>query len=401
MKQPTRRRVLMILENNPFQRDNRPKSEARALVSAGYKVSVISPLPPGGEVGEMVDGVNLYQFPAPPDANGFLGYVWEFAYATFVISVLSVVVLLREGFDILHAHNPPDTFFLIAAFYRLLGKRFVYDHHDLAPEMYYHARFRSRGNRLVCEILRLFEKLTCRVADLVIATNESYKSMEMERDGVPEERIAVVRNGPDLDCLYPVEPDPELRMRANTILCYVGRISPQDGLDYLLRAMSHLVHDLDRPDVLCLVLGDGDALDEAKALAKELQIEEHVSFFGWVWSSNLMRRYLATADIGIDPAPSNPYNDRCTMVKMMEYMASEKPIVAFDLPEHRVTAQDAAVYARPNDEFDLARQIVSLMDDPERRRKMAQAGRDRIEKELAWQHQEKRLLDAYKALSAA
>jgi len=400
MKKPVRRRVLMLLENNPYQFDQRPKREARALVRAGYRVSVISPLPPGGNVQEVVDGIHFYQFPPPPAANGFLGYLWEYAYATGVISVLSLVVLLREGFDILHAHNPPDTFFLIAAFYKLLGKRFVYDHHDLAPEMYYYARFRTGGNRLVYQILGLLEKLTCRIADLVLATNESYKAVEMERSKVPEERVTVVRNGPDLDSLHPADPDPELGLRASTILCYVGRISPQDGLDYLLRALSHLVYDLDRSDVLCVVIGDGDALSEAKTQASELQIEEHVLFVGWVSDPTLIRRYLATADIGVDPAPSNPYNDRCTMVKMMEYMALEKPIVAFDLPEHRVTAQDAAAYARPNDEFDFAQQIASLMDDPKRRREMGQTGRGRIEKELAWPHQEKYLLEAYKALSA-
>ena len=210
-------RVLMLLENNPYQSDVRPKREARALMSAGYRVSVISPLPPSNSVDEVADGVHLYQFPAPPTAKGFLGYLWEYAYATSVMFALSLVVLLREGFDILHAHNPPDTFFLIAAFYKLLGKRFVYDHHDLVPEMYY-ARFGNSGNRFIHHTLLWCEKMTCRLADWVITTNESYKAMEMERGQVPAERISVVRNGPDLERVRPVEPDPALRRRANTIL---------------------------------------------------------------------------------------------------------------------------------------------------------------------------------------
>ena len=386
----------MLLENNPYQFDPRPKREARTLVRAGYRVSVISPRPPGGKVYEVMDGVHLYQFLAPPAANGSLGYLWGYAYATGVSFVLSLVVLLREGFDILHAHNPPDTFFLVAAFYKLLGKRFVYDHHDLAPEMYY-ARFRGSGNRLVYQALVLLERLSCRLADHVIATNESYKAVEMERGRVPAERITIVRNGPDLERLQPVERDPALRQSTNTILGYVGTMGPQDGVDYLLRALHHLIYDLDRHDVFCVIIGKGDMLPELKALAKELHIEEYTWFTGWIPDEELIR-YLSTADICVDPDPSNPFTDRCTMIKMMEYMALGKPIVAFDLPEHRVTAQDAAVYARPNDELDFARQIAALMDDPQRRQKMGQMGRERVETELAWAYQEKHLLEAYEAL---
>jgi len=389
--------VLMLLENNPFQFDNRPKREARALVRAGYRVSVISPRPPGDRLYEVVDGVRLYQFPAPRAGNGFLGYLWEYGYSMVATFVISLLVFLREGFDIIHAHNPPDTFFLIAAFYKLFGKRFVYDHHDLAPEMYY-ARFEGSGNRLIYRTLVLFEKLSCRLADHVIATNESYKAVEMERGGVPAERITTVRNGPDLEELQLVEPDPTLQQRANTILGYVGRMGPQDGVDYLLRALYHLVYDLDRRDVFCVIIGKGDILPELKSLAKELHIQEYVWFTDWIPDEDLIR-YLSTADICVDPDPSNPFNDRCTMIKMMEYMALGKPIVAFDLPEHRVTTQDAAVYARPNDELDFARQVAALMDDPQRRQKMGHIGRERIETELAWSYQEQHLLEAYGALN--
>ena len=368
--------VLMLLENNPYQSDPRPKREACTLVKAGYRVSVICPRPPGGKLYEVMDGVRLYQFPAPAAANGLLGYLWEYGYSMVVTFVISLLVFLREGFDVIHAHNPPDTFFLIAAFYKLLGKRFVYDHHDLAPEMYY-ARFGDGGNRFVYHTLVLLEKLSCRLADCVIVTNESYKAVEMERGQMPAERITIVRNGPDLEGLQPVEPDPALRQRADTILGYVGRMGPQDGVDYLLRALYHLIYDLDR---------------------RELHIEEYVWFTGWIPDEDLIR-HLSTADICVDPDPSNPFNDRSTMVKMMEYMALGKPVVAFDLPEHRVTAQDTALYARPNDELDFARQIVVLMDDPERRKRMGQRGRERIETELAWSYQEEHLLEVYEVLS--
>jgi len=389
--------VLMLLEDDPYQFDTRTKCQALTLARAGYRVSVISPRQPGGKLHEVVDGVHLYQFPAPPAGNGFLGYLWEYGYSMVATFALSLLVFFREGFDVVHAQNPPDTFFLIAAFYKLFGKRFVYDHHDLAPEMYY-ARFRDNGNCLVYHALVLLEQLSCRLADRVIATNESYKTVEMERGRVPAERITVVRNGPDLELLQPVDPDPALRKRANTILGYVGKMGCQDGVDYLLRAVRHLVSDLHRRDVFCVIIGPGTVLPELKALAKELRIQEYIWFTGLVPHEDLIR-YLSTADICIDPDPSNPFNDRCTMIKMMEYMAFGKPIVAFDLPEHRVTAQDAAVYARPNDELDFARQIAALMDDPQRRQRMGKKGRERIETELAWSYQEKHLLEAYEALN--
>jgi glycosyltransferase involved in cell wall biosynthesis len=396
MKASAGKCVLMLLENNPYQTDGRVTREARTLVRAGYQVSVICPRSGGGRTQEVVDGVHLYQFPSPPDSKGFLGYLWEYAYATSAIFALSVVALFREGFDILHAHNPPETFFPIAAFYKLLGKQFVFDHHDLSPEMY-RARSRGGGNRLVCYALVLFEKLTCRLADHVIATNESYKTVEMERGRVSAERITVVRNGPDLERLEPVEPDPTLRQRANTILGYVGLMGPQDSVDYLLRALYHLIYDLGRRDVFCVIIGRGVTLPELEALAKSLCLQDHVWFTGWITEEELIR-YLSTADICVDPDPSNPFNDRSTMIKLMEYMALGKPIVAFDLPEHRVTAQNAAVYARPNDELDFAQQIASLMDDSDRRKKMGRLGRERVETELDWSHQAEHLLEAYKTL---
>lgn len=390
------RRVLMWLENNPYPQDTRVPREATTLVSAGYEVSVICPVGPQQSCHEVLDGVHVYRFPPPPSGDGLLGYLLEYGYSMLATLVLSLLVLLRRGFDVIHAHNPPDTFVFIAALYKLLGKRFVFDHHDLAPEMY-HARFRDGGSRLLYNALILLERLSCRLADHVIATNESYKAVEMERGKVPEQRITVVRNGPDLDRLEPVEPDASLRQRANTILGYVGEMAPQDGVDFLLRALHHLVYDLGRNDVLCVIVGKGSELTQLKALASELEIEEYVWFTGSIPDEHMIR-YLSTADICVDPDPSNPFNDRCTMVKMMEYMALRKPIVAFDLPEHRVTAQDAAVYARPNDELDFARKIASLIDDPEQCKRMGEKGRDRVEKELTWPHQEKFLLQAYETI---
>lgn len=390
-------RVLMLLENNPYPQDDRVCREARALVTAGYQVVIICPMGPGQPWRELLDDVHVYRFPAPLAANGFLGYLWEYGYSMIATFLISLLVFLCRGFDVVHAHNPPDTFVVIATFYKLLGKRFVYDHHDLAPEMYY-ARFGGSGNRLVYHTLVLLEKLSCRLADHVITTNQSYKTVETQRSGVPETRITIVRNGPDLKCIQLVEPDPDLQLQKEKIIIgYVGVIGFQDGIDYLLRALQYLVCDLGRTDFFCIIIGNGDAWASLKVLATQLGLDEYIWFTGWTAHTNVIR-YLSIADICVAPDPSNSYNDRSTMIKMMEYMALKKPIVAFDLPEHRFTAQTAALYVRPNDELEFAGALAQLMDDPEQRQAMGSFGRRRVETELAWCHSVPNLLKAYRRL---
>jgi glycosyltransferase involved in cell wall biosynthesis/peptidoglycan/xylan/chitin deacetylase (PgdA/CDA1 family) len=397
MKRSTTTRVLMLLENNPYVRDIRVVAEASALTNAGYHVTVIAPAARGHRWHEVVDGVVTYSYPAPPALNGVLGFIWEYGYTMAASFMLSLVVFLRHGFDIIHSHNPPDLFVFIAAFYKLFGVRFVFDHHDLSAEMYC-ARFGARSSRLIYRVLVGLEKLSCRLADHVIATNESYMAVEVERDGVPPGRITIVRNGPDLNRTRPVEPDPGLRGLGKTVIGYVGEMGFQDGIDYLLRAIRYLAYDLHRTDFFCVLVGKGAAWDRLQALSTELGIGEHVWFPGRVSDDDLLR-YLCAADICVDPDPSNPFNDRSSMIKMSEYMALAKPIVAFDLPEHRFTAQQAALYARPNDEAAFARALAELMDDPERRRVMGAFGRQRVESALAWPYSIPCLLKAYSTLT--
>jgi glycosyltransferase involved in cell wall biosynthesis len=393
MQTPTGRRILMLLENNPYPQDVRVRQEAEALVASGYGVSVVCPRASDQPWRELLDGVCVYRFPAPPPANGLLGYVWEYSYSMAAIFLLSIVVWLREGFDAIHAHNPPDTLVLLAVPYKLLGRRILFDHHDLAPELYW-ARFEGGGNRLVRRVLILCERLACRFADHVICTNESYKLVDMQRGRVPEEHITVVRNGPALREFERAERHPGVHKDGRTVVGYAGAMATQDGVDHLMLALRHLVYELGRSDVLCLLVGAGVAMAGSQLLAEELGLAGHVLFTGWVGRADVVR-YLSVADICVAPEPSNPYNDRCTTIKMMEYMALGKPIVAFDLPEHRVTAQDAAAYAHPNDEFDFAQQIALLMSDATRREAMGQLGRERIERELAWCYSVPNLLDAY------
>lgn len=393
----THHRVVMLLENNPYSQDNRVKQEAVSLANAGYYVTVICPKPKNGKFyDEVADNIALFQYPAPPEGDGIMNYVWEYGYSMIMLFLVSLVVAVWKGFDVVHTHNPPDTMFPIGAFYKLFGKKFVFDHHDLAPENYF-ARFGDNSKPWLHKLLLLCERYTYRVADHVIATNESYKKVAQERGQKSPSEITIVRNGPNRERIRPVEPDPELRKRAGTLLGYVGIMGPQDGIDYLLRAMQKLIYDLDYRDVYVILMGKSGQINELRQYANDLGIGQNIEFSGWIDTKDLVRN-LSTVDICLIPDPSNPFNDKCTMIKIMEYMAVGKPIVSFDLPEHRFSAQDAAVYAPNNDELQFAKLIVELMNDPEKRKAMGEFGLKRIDTTLAWRYQEKNLIHAYEKL---
>jgi glycosyltransferase involved in cell wall biosynthesis len=386
----------MLLGNNPYPLDPRVRLEATTLAEAGYDVAVLCPRWPGQKRRERINGVAVHRYRSPVRAGGALGYATEYLVATVAAFAFALRSLTSGGFDVLHAHNPPDTFSLVGGVFKPFGKRFVYDHHDLTPEMY-DALYGTHAKRFVRRTLLLLEKLSYRVADHVIATNESYREMAITRGGVPPEDITIVRNGPDPNTTFSAEPDPALRARAKTILAYVGIMGKQDGIDHLLRALHHLVYDLGESSTFCVLIGEGDLLDDLRQLADELNLTDHVWFTGFIPRADLLR-YVTTADICVDPDPSNPFNDRSSMIKITEYMALGKPIAAFDLPEHRFSAQKAAAYARPNDDMDLARVIAELSRDPERRAEMGRFGRRRVEEELGWQHSAPHLLEAYRAI---
>lgn len=388
----------MLLENCPYPQDTRVRIEATALFAAGHQVTVIAPGLREQPSRETVGGVLVCRYRAPRSGVGIRGFLWEYTYAMIATALLSLRIFVRSGFDVVHAHNPPDTFVVIAAFYKLFGKRFVFDHHDLSPEMY-HARF-PQGSGLPYRALLWFEKLTFRLADRVISTNDSLRQIAIDRGNVTPDRITIVRNGPQLERIDAAIPDPKFRQRAAFVFGYGGEMGVQDGLDYLLRALKHLIEDLGRSDFHCVLIGDGDARPMLEATTRSLGLENHVYFTGMITQAELFS-IIAATDICLDPDPSNPYNDRSTMVKMIEYMALSKPIVAFDLPEHRVSAGEAALYARPNNELDFATKIAALMDDPERRAAMGRIGRQRVEDDLAWSFQADRLVGLYSQLAEA
>lgn len=386
----------MLLENSCYPDDIRVLREAVSLVSFGHRVTVIAPRGKQEKYREVHQGVRIYRYPRPAEGESGLGYVWEYGVSLFCTFWLTAWVFLRRGFDVIHSHSPPDLYVLIAMCYWPLGKKFVFDHHDISPEMYV-ARFQGNGNPWIVRALTFFEGLSCRFATHVITVNESYKRLVMARHAIPETKMTVVRNGPSFDRLYQVEPDAAIVARGQTVLGYVGVMGFQDGIDSLIRALHKLKTDLGRNDFYCILIGKGSSLEYLKGLVRQLELEEHVLFTGYVSHDDLLK-YLSTCDICIAPDPYNPFNDRSTMIKVMEYMSLSKPVVAYRLVEHQVTAQGAAVYAAVSDELDFARKIEELMNDPERRRQMGALGRQRAEDVLAWSHQERHLQAAYAAV---
>lgn len=395
----SRGRVLHISENLPLPFDRRVWLELNALRRGGYQVSAICPMGESWTTPfEEIDGIAIWRYPAPPPTRGFLSYVWEFLYCWLQTARLSVVVRRRRGFDVIHAANPPDTFWAIALFYKPFGVRYVFDHHDLCPELYL-ARFgeRRRGD-LAYRVLRWLERAQFRTADHVISTNESYREVALTRGRVPAGRVTVVRSGPSRERFATVRPvDPALRRGRAALVAYLGVMAPQDGVDHLLRAAAHLVHDAGRTDVGFTLVGSGDSFDDLRALAHDLGLDDHVEFTGRIPDAEV-EAILATADVCVCPDPRNPLNDVSTMNKVLEYMACGRPVVAYDLREHRYSAGEGALYAEPNREQDLAARIAELLDDPERRRTMGEYNRRRFLEQMAWEHNAGRLLEAYDKL---
>jgi glycosyltransferase involved in cell wall biosynthesis len=323
----------------------------------------------------------IYRYPSPPDASSAVGFLYEFAYSWLRTLLLGLRVLRREGFDVIQACNPPDTYFAFAWLFKPLGKRFVYDQHDLAPETY-EARF-ERPSRVISWGLRVLERLTYRTADRVIVTNESYRDVALTRGGKAPDVVAVVRNGPDPAEMRRQSSRLELRNGRRFLCCYAGLMAPQDGVDLVVRAADMLVHEMGRRDCSFVLLGEGVSYEPVRALVREFGLEEYVTMPGFVEDEELAA-YLSTADLGLCPEPRNPFNEVSTMVKVMEYMAFELPMVAFDLKETRFSADDAAVYVTPNEVQEFAAAIAALLDDPERRTAMGRTGRRRVEETLAW-----------------
>ena len=392
------RRVLIIVQNLPVPFDRRVWQEATALKANGYEVAVICPAAREYTARyECLQGIHIYRHPLPLEAKGALGYLLEYASSLFWELVLSLRVLRHHGFDVIHACNPPDNIFLVAGLYKMLaGKRFLFDHHDINPELF-EAKFGRRG--FFYWLVRFSELLTFLVADVSIATNESYRKVALQRGRMPAEKVFVVRSGPSLDRLKILPPVPQWKKGRRYLVGYVGVMGAQEGIPYLLEAARHIVKDMGREDVQFVLAGSGPALEEMRQLSSQMGLDSHVEFLGRVSDQTLLE-VLNTADVCVNCDEVNEMNDKSTMNKIMEYMALGKPIVQFELTEGRFSARDASVYARPNDARDFAAKIVALLADPARRERMGQFGRDRVERHLAWKYEAPKLLGAYEALFA-
>jgi glycosyltransferase involved in cell wall biosynthesis len=391
-------KVLIIVQNLPVPLDRRVWLECQALVRAGFTVSVICPKGPGDPGHEVIDGVSIHKYRPAPATTGLLSYLWEFLYSWVRTALLSVRVWRRTGFDVVQACNPPDTYWLLARLWRTRGVRFVYDQHDLNPEVFLSRFGRPRGlvARLQYRTLLWLEGSTYRAADEVVSTNESYRRTAIERGGVRPERVTVVRSGPDTTRMRPRPPLPELRRGRRHLLVYLGIMGPQDGVDVALRALAHLVHEQHRDDVHLALLGFGDCYDDLVRLAGELGVADRTTFTGRA-GPETVAEYLSTAVLGLSPDPSNPLNDVSTMNKVMEYMAFATPVVSFDLTETRVSAGETGTYADPaSGVTGLAAAIAGLLDDPDRRLELALTARARAVAELDWRPQAERYVEVFR-----
>jgi glycosyltransferase involved in cell wall biosynthesis len=388
------RRVLIIVQNLPVPFDRRVWLEATSLAAAGYSVSVICPKMKGASAGrEVIEDVEIFRYPLPFEAHGKLGFIAEFAWCFVMTALLSTrVALFERGFDVLHVCNPPDIYWPLGIMYRLVGKVFLFDHHDLSPEMFA-AKF-GRDSGLLYRALLFLERMTFRVAQVIITTNESHKTVATMRGGKQAQQVHVVRSGPDLSRFKVCEPVANWSCGKQFLLAYLGEICKQDGVDHLVRVMKRLRDEFGRHDVHCVFMGGGPHQAAIAAYAAEIGVMDCCTFTGRVSDSTLCE-VLSTADIGIDPDPKTPWSDKSTMNKVVEYMFFGLPVAAYDLHETRVSAGDAGLYVTDNDERALAQAIGQLLDDKSARQRMGEIGRRRVCEKLSWAYSVPPLLAAY------
>jgi glycosyltransferase involved in cell wall biosynthesis len=391
-------RILILVQNEPLPQDRHVWNQCGALTRAGYDVTVVCPqgATRHQEAYERLGGVDIHRYRPRTADGGIVAYGLEYASALWSMGRLARRLAKQRPFDLVHACSPPDFLLLAMLPLRRQGTRFIFDHHDLTPELFA-SRF-GRPGGLVHRATLLAEQVAFRLADVVLSVNDSYRQVALTRGRRRAEDVFVVRTGPDLTRFTPVAPEPALKRGKPYLLSYVGVMGPQDGVDHAVRALAALQRR--RRDWHAVFMGDGEVLDEMRQLADDLGLADDVEFTGWV-EHDTVARVLSTSDVCLAPDPKNLLNDVSSMIKISEYMAMGRPMVSYDLRESRVGAGDAAVFAVADDVEDFAVRVDELLDDPERRAAMGEAGRARAEGVLAWEHQERSLLRAYaRALGA-
>ncbi|MEQ9439308.1 MAG: glycosyltransferase family 4 protein [Cyclobacteriaceae bacterium] len=389
--------VLIIIENLPAPFDRRVWQEATTLKEEGADVSIICPKMKGYTKSyEEIDGIEIYRHPLPTEGHGALGYLAEYSIAIFWELILSIKIFLKKRFQVIHGCNPPDLIFLTALPFKLFGVKYVFDHHDINPELYI-AKFDKKGFFYKCMLY--FERLTFKVADYSIATNESYRKIAITRGKMPPENVTVVRSGPSLKRLKLTKGDESYKKGRKFLVGYVGVIGVQEGLDLLMESAKYITQQ--RQDVQFAIVGGGTALDEIQHLAKEMGLADYVDFYGRVSDEKLVD-ILNTCEVGVNPDKPTIMNNLSTMNKIMEYMALKKPIVQYDLKEGRASALEASLYAENHNTDDFGDKILWLLDHEEERKKMAEYGYDRVLNKLSWDYERVNLINFYrKALQVA
>lgn len=395
MKEFAGKKILILVENLPVPFDRRVWQEATALRDNGADITIICPAMKGYEKRyEVIDNIVIYRHKLPIEADGAKGYLLEYGSVLIFYFLLTLRCLFTRGFDVIHACNPPDLLYLIALPFKLIGKKFVFDHHDICPELYI-----SKFNRkdFFYKLMLYLERKTFKHADIVISTNNSYKKIAMERGFKRSEDVFVVRSGPNLERLKKVEPVIELKKGKKFLISYVGVIGKQEGLNYIIDACEYMVNTKKRDDIHFICVGGGTELENIIAYCKEKKVESYFTFTGRV-PDQLLIEALSTADVCVNPDEYNEMNDKSTMNKIMEYMAMSKPIVQFDVTEGRFSAQEASLYAKANDSIDMAEKIIELLDNPQKRNEMGEFGYNRVKNELEWNYEKVNLYNAYRKL---
>ena len=388
MKEFAGKHILIIIENLPAPFDRRVWQEANTLKEAGAKVSIICPKMKGyTKKYEVLNGIEIYRHPLPFEASGAMGYMLEYGTALFFEWWLSLKIYFKKPFHVIHGCNPPDLIFLVALWYKLLGVKYVFDHHDINPELFI-AKYEKKG--FFYKLMVFFEKLTFKAANYSIATNESYKKIAIKRGKMDSSRVQIIRSGPALDRLQLLSPANEYKKGRRYLLGYVGVIGEQEGIDLLLESMQIIISA--RDDIQLAIVGGGTHLDILKKLCTQMKLDAYVDFYGRV-SDEILVGVLNTADVCVNPDKPTEMNNLSTMNKIMEYMALKKPIVQFDLKEGRFSAQNASLYA--TDVEDFARNVIKLIDDESLRNEMGLYGYNRVVKELSWNHESKKLIAFY------
>lgn len=386
------RKILIIVENLPVPFDTRVWQEATTLVSNGYTVSVICPKGKGFDKEyEELQGVHIFRHDLPTEGNGFIGYVKEYLSALWHQYRLAKKIYKSIGFDVIQGCNPPDNIYMVANRFKKYGVKYVFDHHDICPELF-EAKFEKKG--LLYKSQLWLEKNTYKHCDIAFVTNESYKKIAIERGKMDPSKVFVLRSGPKLERLRIQDPKPEIKKGKKYMVGYLGVIGQQEGIEYLLEAAKYIKEVKKRDDIFFGIVGGGPHLKELKEICTKMNLDDIVEFTGRV-SDQVLLDYLNTADVCVNSDEYNEMNDKSTMNKILEYMALGKPIVQFDLTEGRYSAKEASLYAKRNDSIDMAEKILELLDDEEKRKYMSIYGRNRVVNELSWEHTSKALLEGY------